>query len=870
MNYIGEHLLPGQIGYFLSVLSLVASFVATIAFYKAGRVALPDEKRSWFNMAKVAFLLETVSVIGMFCIIYYLISNHYFEYRYVFQHSSRSLDTKYLLSCFWEGQEGSFMLWNFWHCILGWIIILRGKEWAPGVMSVISFVQICLATMVLGVYFFHTKIGSSPFVLLRNENMLSPQSFPIGFTTEGLLRKDYLNFIRDGNGLNTLLQNYWMVIHPPVLFLGFASTVVPFAFAIDGLFFRRHNWAKPAIPWAAFSVGILGLGIMMGAAWAYESLTFGGYWAWDPVENASLVPWLVVVGGLHTNIIYKNSGYSLKTTYFLYVTGFVLVLYSTFLTRSGILGDTSVHAFTDLGMNEQLLLFLSLFIWLPSLVQAGAKTRWILGGIILLVLLSGYIVPAYTPLVWFTSLIGFIVFFGIQLSLNRAIPSIRKEEATWSREFWMFIGSLILLLAALIIAAKTSVPIFNKVFKRNIAQPEDVEFSYNRIQVFVAILLGLLTAVTQFFRYKQTPAAVFAKKLSLTAFISVVLTALIIGLNKMDYPTHGPVFLFAIYLALFAAVYAVVGNITYVYTALKGRMKNAGGSVAHTGFGLVLIGILVSASEREILSLNTTGISILNEKENPREKAGENITLFKGVATDMGKYMVTYARDTVEEKGDKKYFELVFARKDGKETFKLYPDVLKNNKQEGFSANPASRHYLTKDIFSYVTSWIEGTTAKDTTTFRPVQAKVGDTLWYSKGAILFKNVLRNSGLKNRLQPGEDALVLDLEVHNLDGRTYKATPAIAVKNATEMRLLPDTVMSQSLVLQFNKLVDPEKGLMEIGVKENPNMNDLLTLKVYEFPYINVLWLGIVVTVLGCFMSVRQRLKEADRPATVRKA
>ena len=86
-------------------------------------------------------------------------------------------------------------------------------------------------------------------------------------------------------------------------FLGFASTIVPFAFAIAGLWKNDHmGWTKPAIPWAAFSVAILGVGIMMGAAWAYESLTFGGYWAWDPVENASLVPWLVLVAGLHTKL----------------------------------------------------------------------------------------------------------------------------------------------------------------------------------------------------------------------------------------------------------------------------------------------------------------------------------------------------------------------------------------------------------------------------------------------------------------------------------------------------------------------------------------------------------------------------------------
>src|SRR5205085_11879234 len=203
-----------------------------------------------------------------------------------------------------------------------------------------------------------------PFLLLRELGMLDNAPAFKDLET-GALRQDYLTMIKDGSGLNQLLQNYWMVIHPPILFLGFASTIVPFAYSIAGLWKKDFGgWTKGAMPWSLFSGGILGLGIMMGAAWAYESLTFGGYWAWDPVENASLVPWLVMVAGLHTNLIFRSSGYSLKSTYAFYILSFLLILYSTFLTRSGVLGDTSLLAFTDLGMNVELYLFLDLFFWI--------------------------------------------------------------------------------------------------------------------------------------------------------------------------------------------------------------------------------------------------------------------------------------------------------------------------------------------------------------------------------------------------------------------------------------------------------------------------------------------------------------------------
>ncbi|MCW3109177.1 MAG: cytochrome c assembly protein, partial [Segetibacter sp.] len=258
MEFIGEHLLPGQIGQFFAILSLVASLVATVAFFKAANIVELQEKSSWIRIARIAFLLETVSIIAIFSSLYFIISTHLFEYKYAWQHSSRALQVEYLLSCFWEGQEGSFMLWSFWHCVLGWILIWRAKTWEAPVMTIVSFAQFCLATMLVGLYFWGAKVGSSPFVLLRHEGFFDSAPIFKDIST-GELRKDYLTLWKDGNGLNALLQNYWMVIHPPVLFLGFASTIVPFSYAIAGLWKRDHKgWTKPAISWAAFSTGILG------------------------------------------------------------------------------------------------------------------------------------------------------------------------------------------------------------------------------------------------------------------------------------------------------------------------------------------------------------------------------------------------------------------------------------------------------------------------------------------------------------------------------------------------------------------------------------------------------------------------------------
>ena len=211
-------------------------------------------------------------------------------------------------------------------------------------MIVIGFTQVILSSMILGVVFYDIKIGSSPFILLKDA--ISAPIFQID-----------PNYIpEDGTGLNPLLQNYWMVIHPPTLFLGFAVSIIPFAFAISSLRLNDYkSWILPAKKWLVLSIIILGIGIMMGAYWAYETLNFGGYWNWDPVENAVYVPWLFLVASLHSIILTQKNRQYYKMSLILSIVSFILILYSTFLTRSGILGDSSVHSFTDLGLSLSLI-----------------------------------------------------------------------------------------------------------------------------------------------------------------------------------------------------------------------------------------------------------------------------------------------------------------------------------------------------------------------------------------------------------------------------------------------------------------------------------------------------------------------------------
>ena len=825
MKFVGEHLLPGQLGHFFAILAFVASMVATVAYYNAVKIKEPVLQQSWKRLARWSFVVQSAAVIGVFACLYYILYNHFFEYKYAWRNTSRDLPIQYLLSSLWSDQEGSFLLWSIWNSVLGIILIRTSKKWEAPVMTTFSLAQLIMASMLLGIFILGYKVGSNPFMLLRQapENQVAPI----------FQQANYLDFIHDGNGLNVSLQNYWMVIHPPVLFLGFASMIIPFAFAFAGLWTRDYTgWVKPVQPWGLFAIMVLGTGIMMGAAWAYESLNFGGYWAWDPVENASLVPWLTMVAGVHTLLAYKSTGHSLKSTVFFFFISYVLILYSSFLTKSGILGDTSVHSFTDMGMTAQLLICMLVFT-IPSI--------WLL------------------------------------IARRKEIPSVKKEESSYSREFWLFVGSLILLIAAIQITFTTSIPVWNKLldlsglktlFKMNdIAPPSDSIFHYNKIQIWIAIVVGVLTAIVQFMKYKDTPRGLITRKLAVPTAIAVLLTAIAAWQGAITYDNYGAGFLVAIYLMLFASIYAIVANFTYIFSGLKGKLKNAGASVAHIGFGMVLLGVLLSSAKMQVISLDqmrmlNDGFFTKESKQNPRE----NIMLPKNVPVQMGDYHVTYRGDSTAKGDAKTYYVVNYEKKDKTtgnilEKFTLYPDAFVNKKENAISSNPASRHYLTKDIFTYVSAAPnkEEAAKADTTQYVAHEMKQGDSVFFSKGFLVLKGLNTAPQSRNYIaESGDLAVGAELEVFTQTNEQYRMLPVYFIRDSSYQYSVEDTLAPLGLNVRFTKIL-PAENKIELKIKEDTGFSDYIVMKALIFPYINVLWLGIIITVIGTAMSIYQKIR-----------
>ncbi|MFY8033687.1 MAG: cytochrome C biogenesis protein, partial [Flexibacteraceae bacterium] len=201
----------GDLGHLFVVISFIASLLATASYLWAELSKNEIEKKSWFKLGNISFIIHGLSVFGIVASLFTIIYTHDYRFHYAWSHSSNHLAAEYMISCFWEGQEGSFLLWIFWHVILGFILLAKPLKWQAPIMVVFCGVQAFLASMILGSLIGDFKLGSSPFILLR-EAMPELPIFGVN-----------PNYVpEDGRGLNPLLQNYWMVIHPPTLFLGFA------------------------------------------------------------------------------------------------------------------------------------------------------------------------------------------------------------------------------------------------------------------------------------------------------------------------------------------------------------------------------------------------------------------------------------------------------------------------------------------------------------------------------------------------------------------------------------------------------------------------------------------------------------------------
>ena len=491
-------------------LGQIISWVGFLAALAAGLLFLAamGGREAALRPARIAFRVQWLALLGTTAFLWTILFTHQYQYQYVASYTSRAMPLRYVYSAFWGGQEGTFVLWALMTCSLGLILMrVRHALTVPALFFLnLPLIMLSLVTVMRG-----------PFL-----------TFPVG------------RIPLDGQGLNPLLQDPWMTIHPPILFVGFSSLVVPFAIAMAALVKRDYDgWVKVVLPWSVFSLGILATGFIMGGVWAYKVLGWGGYWGWDPVENGSLIPWLSNIALVHGLLVQRVTGSLRRTNFFLAVTSYVLVLYASFLTRSGVLADFSVHSFVNLGLNGFLLSFL------------------------FMVMLVGY--------------------GGLILRL-RDIPGPAQPLGNFSRESMMWLGQLVFMLMCALIAVGMSAPLITRLF----GPPSNVQISYyNLVNAPLAIAMCILLGVAPLMRWRKQEAKPFLTAVlpSVVAALAVTLVAALLGVRE---PIPMAV--------LFGAGFALASNTVVTVRGFRAGWKHGVAYLGHLGAATLLIGVIASSN----------------------------------------------------------------------------------------------------------------------------------------------------------------------------------------------------------------------------------------------------------------------------------
>ncbi|MGQ9629055.1 MAG: heme lyase CcmF/NrfE family subunit [bacterium] len=314
-----------DIGYFSLLIAVLVSGYAAVAAVVGARCGRGELVRSAENST---FAVAGLLTIGMVALLYAFLARD-FQVAYVANYSSRNLPLIYTVSALWGGQEGSLLLWGWLLAIFAAVVVFQNRRQNRALMPYV-------VAVLMSVELF--------FLVL------------VAFITSPFARLDFVP--ADGRGLNPLLQNPGMIFHPPTLYLGYVGFTVPFAFAVSALITGQLGdlWIRSTRRWTIFSWFFLGVGILFGAQWAYVELGWGGYWAWDPVENASLMPWLTGTAYLHSVMIQERKNMLKVWNMVLIIMTFLLCIFGTFITRSGIV--SSVHSFGQSALGPFFLAFI--------------------------------------------------------------------------------------------------------------------------------------------------------------------------------------------------------------------------------------------------------------------------------------------------------------------------------------------------------------------------------------------------------------------------------------------------------------------------------------------------------------------------------
>ena len=516
-------------------LSVYAVFAALLgSFQKQHRIVRSAER---------AALAACVSItLSLFTLLYLLVVSD-FSVSHVVSASSRDLPIFYKIAALWGAHDGSMLFWVFVTAIFSGVVIYQNRFRYRDMMPIV------VAVLMTNLAFF----------LTLNIFLSNPFNQLVRVFAGGNMQK-YVP--QDGRGLNPLLQYWAMIIHPPILYLGFIGFVVPFAFAIGSLATKQLGdaWIRSTRRWTLVTWLFLGIGLILGSKWAYVVLGWGGYWGWDPVENSSLMPWLTGTAFLHSVVVQERKGMLKVWNVLLVVITFLLGIFGTFITRSGIVN--SVHAFADSSLGK-------FFIYYMLLILGG----------------SLYLIIDRLP----------------HLKSERPLDSILSRESAF------LFNNLMLLVACFAVLWGTMFPVFSEWIqgsKITVGPP-----FFNNVNIPIGLILLFLTGVGPFFAWRKTSLESLKKAFYRPTIVAAITCAVLLAVGiRRFYPV----------VSFTLCAFVIVTIVEEFYKATRIRAKNTGenfllaitnltlknkrrygGYVVHFAIVLIFIGLTGNAFNRE-------------------------------------------------------------------------------------------------------------------------------------------------------------------------------------------------------------------------------------------------------------------------------
>ena len=783
---------PGQLAILFALVTTVLSGVTWAVAARGGT--------RWESLARRSYHVFAVMVGLALVYLFYLFLSHNYAFQYTYNYSERQQPWLYVFAGLWGGQEGTYLLWAMFVGLFGYGLLRYGGPYRAWGMAVYALVNL---------FFLFIMTRVSPFKLL-------PVPQP------------------DGAGLNPLLRDPWMVAHPPVMFVGYAAAAVPFAIALAALIRNDYReWARRAFPWVAITALMLAAGNILGGYWAYKTLGWGGYWAWDPVENSSFIPWMISLALLHGLLIERRTGALRRTNLLLAAVVFVLVIYGTFLTRSGILADFSVHSFTDLGVNGYLVGFMAL----------------------------------YTALT-----------LGLFLFRAARIPSAPLTYNLFHKEFSLFTGLVTLVIVAAVVLFWTSLPVLTSWFSD---QPRAADLAtYNNFALPLAIVMALLLTFAPLVNYArrrigpwQTATGI---TLAVSAAVSAVVTMLWAGqdvvfavvfwlvlsglavfimvgrysramipalaagvvavLVALGVGVHTPM-----YLLFFAtAAMAAVANLVATARLLPAQWRLVGGRLTHFGFGIMLVGILASSA----------------------------FTTHEKVALPVGQPGEAFGM-TLEYRGMKNAFdhpnnELIITLTADGGSREINPQLYYSKRMDGLMRKPYIKRRLLADYYFAPQQIQAPEEHQDLVLTKGERKKVGDFEFEFIGYRMGDHANTGEGLtvtaELAVAYGDERFELTpslRQVVDSDGHAhFEPTPAVLEAGGESYAVSIERILADQGAIT---LTIP--GLLGSGEAET------LILDVSRKPLMYLVWFGTTLILIGGIIVVIRRRGEIAEPAPV---